>query len=75
MTLEEGILEGISNHIRILEVKIIEVDMEEITEMIIRKEAEVGLGIDNILIIEGAKEGTVDLDQVQEPVLIEIKLN
>ena len=29
--------------------------------MIIMKEAEVGIGIDNIPIIEGMKEGTVDL--------------
>ena len=41
---------------------------KEIIEMIIMKEAEVGLGIDNIPIIEGMKEATVGLDQVQEPV-------
>ena len=40
---------------------------EKIIEMIIMKEAEVGLGIDSILIIpEGMTEVTVDLDQVQE---------
>ena len=37
VTLEEEILEGISNKIRIIEVKIIEVDIEEIIEMIIMK--------------------------------------
>ena len=36
--------------------------------MIIMKEVEVGIGIDNILIIEGMKEATVSLDQVQDPV-------
>ena len=41
--LEEEILEGIFGQIRI-----IEVDIEEIIETIIMKEVEVGLGIDNI---------------------------
>ena len=43
--------------------------------MIIMKEVEVCLGIDNILIIEGMIEVTVHLDQVQEPVPIEIELD
>ena len=64
--LEEKILKEISDQIRITEVKIIEVDTEEITEIIIMKEVEVGLGIDNIPIIEGLIEATVGLDQVQE---------
>ena len=48
---EDGILEGICNQIRIIEVKIIEVDTEETIEMIIMKEVKVGPGIDSILII------------------------
>ena len=58
--LEEETLEGICDQIRI-----IGVDTEEITEMIIMKEAEVGLGIDSIPIIpEGMIEVIVGLDQV-----------
>ena len=38
VSLEEEILEGISDQIRITEVKIIEVDTEELIEMIIMKE-------------------------------------
>ena len=48
--IEEEILEGIYNQIRIIEVKSIAVDTEEIIETIITKEAEVGIGIDNIQI-------------------------
>ena len=59
MTLEGNILEEICNQIII-----IVVDIEEIIEMIIMKEVKVGLGIDNILIIEGMIEATVGLDQV-----------
>ena len=62
--LEEEIAEGISEQIRITEVKIIEVDIDESIEVIIMKEVEVGLGIDNIPIIEAMKEATVGLDQV-----------
>ena len=72
--LEEEILEGISEQIRITEVQIIDVDIEEIIEMIIMKEVEVCLGIGNILIKEGMKEGAVGLYQVQEPVQIKIEL-
>ena len=75
MILEEEILGGISDQIRITQDKIIEVDIEEIIEMIIMTQAKEGLGIDNILIIEGMIEVTVGLDQVQEPVPIEIELD
>ena len=74
MILEEELLKEISEQTRITEVKIIEVDIEEIIEMIIMKEVEVGLGMDTIPIIEGMKEATVGLDQVQELVQIEIEL-
>ena len=58
---------------KILEAKIIEVDIEEIIEMINMKEVEVGLGIDSILtILEGMIEVIVGLDQAQELVPIEI---
>ena len=43
--------------------------------MIIMKEVEGGIGIDNILIIEGMMKATVGLDQVQEPAWIEIELD
>ena len=63
--LEEGILEGMCDQIRIIEVKTIEVDTEENIEMIIMKEVEVDLGIDSIQIIpEGMIEVIVGLDQV-----------
>ena len=75
MILEEESLEEISNQIRVAEVKIIQVDIEEIIEMIIMKKAEVGLGIDNILVIELTTDATVGLDQVQESVPIEIELD
>ena len=72
--LEEKILEGIFGQIRIIEVKIIEVDTEEIKEMIIMEEVEVGPGIDSILImLEGMIEAVGGLDQVQELVPIEIE--
>ena len=71
MNLEKEILEEICDQIRI-----IEVDTDEIIEMIIMKEVEVGLGIDSIMIIiEGMIEATVGLDEVQEPVTIEILLD
>ena len=73
---EEQILEEMCDQIRIIEVKIIEVDREEIIEMIITKEEEVGLGIENIQIIpEGMIEIMVDPDQVRKLVPIEIKLD
>ena len=71
--LEEEILEEIQEQIRITEVKIKEVNINEIIEIIIMKEVEVDLGIHNIQIIEAMKETTVGLDQVQEPVQIEIE--
>ena len=56
---------GICDQIKIIEVKIKEVDIEEIIEMIIMKEVEVGLGIDSTLIIlKGKIEIIVGLDQV-----------
>ena len=59
-----------------MDVKIIEVDTEEIIEIIITKEVEVGLGRDNIQIIpEGMMEVVVALDLVQELVPIEIELD
>ena len=65
--LEEETLEEISNQIGIIEDRIIEADTEEIIEMIIMKEVELGLGTDNIqIILEGMIETTVGLDQVQE---------
>ena len=74
--LQEEISEEICNQIEITEVKIVEVDTEEIIEMIITKEAEVGLGIDSIQIIpEGMIEVIVGLYQVQELVPIEIELD
>ena len=69
MILEEEILEGIFDQI------IIEDKTEKIIEMIIMKKVEVVLGIDNIQIIEGIIEVTVGLDQVQEPVIIQIELD
>ena len=51
-------------------------DVEEIIELIIIKEVEVGLGIDNILImIEGMIKATVGFNQVQGLILIEIGLD
>ena len=51
-------------------------DIEEIIEMIIMREVEVDLGIDNIpVIIEGVIEAIVGLDQVQELVPIEVGLD
>ena len=73
---EEEILEGMCNQIRIIEVKIIVVDIEEIIGMIIMKEVGVGLGKDNIQMIpEGMIEVVLGLDQVQGPVPIEIELD
>ena len=74
--LGEEILEGICNQIGMIEVKIIEVDTEEIIEMIIMKEVEVGLWTGSIpIILEGMIEVIVGLDQVQKLVPIEIELN
>ena len=51
-------------------------DTEEIIEMVITREAEVGVEIDNNQIIpEGMIELVVGLNQVQELVLIEIGLD
>ena len=51
-------------------------ETEEIIEMIIMKEVEVGPGIDNIQITpEGMTEVIVGLDQIQEQVLMEIGLD
>ena len=63
--IEEEILEGICNQIRI-----IKMDTEDIIEMIIMKEVEVGPGKDNIQILtEGMIEVVVGLDHVQELLL------
>ena len=72
MTIEETNIEIC----KIIEVKILEVDTEEIIETIILEEVGVGLETDNIQIIsEGMIEVVVGLEQVQEPVLIEIELD
>ena len=76
VALEEDILEYISDQIIIIEVKIIQVDIEEIIEMIIMKEVEVGPRIDNIPIISGRMiEVTVGVDQIQELAQIEIEVD
>ena len=49
--------------------------IEQIIEMIILNEVEVGLGIDIIQMIEGMIEATVGLDLGQEPLPIEIELD
>ena len=60
-----------------IENRITEEDIEEIIEMIIMKEVEVGLEKDSFQIIsEGMTEAVaVDLDEIQELVLIEIGLD
>ena len=61
---------------KISEIHKIIVDTEEIIEMIVMKEIEVGLEIDNIQIIpEGMTKVTVGLDQVQELVQTGIELD
>ena len=69
MILGEKILE---EH-KIIEVRILDMDIEVIIEMIILEKVEVGLGKDNIqVILRGMIEAVaVGLDQVQEPVLID----
>ena len=75
-TTEMIIEEIISETCKIIEVKILEVDTEGMIEMIILEEVGVGLETDNIQIISrGVTEIVVDLDQVQEPVLIDIELD
>ena len=72
MIMEEIILEIC----KITEVKILEIDTQEIIEMIILKEVGIGLGTDNIQrISEGMLEVVVGLDQVQELGLIKIELD
>ena len=74
--LEEEILEGICSQISFIEVKIIEVDTEEIIETIIMTEVDIGLGIDSIaIILEQMIEVIVGLHQVPELVSIEIELD
>ena len=64
------------DQIRIKEVKIIEVDIKEIIEMIIMKEVGGGLGKDNIQVIpEGMTEVIVGLDHNQQPVPTETELD
>ena len=75
---EDEILERICSQIspvwQITGVKIIEVDIEVVMEMIIVKEVEVALGIDSIpMILEGMIEVIVGLDQAQKLVPIEIE--
>ena len=68
MTLGETILEIC----KVIEVKILEIDIEEIIEMTILEEVEVGLEKDNtqVILIE-VTEVVVGQDQVQELVLTE----
>ena len=74
--LEGESLERICDQIRILEVKIIEVDTEEFIEMILMKEAEVDLGIDSIPIIpERMIEVVKGINQFPDLVPIEIELD
>ena len=73
MTLGETILA----ECKIIEVRILEVDIEVIVEMTILEEVEIGLGKDNIQIsfyriIEAVAVG---LDQFQKPALTEIGLD
>ena len=70
MTSGEEILEG---H-KIIEVKILEVDIVVVIEMTILEEVGVGLRKDNIQVIldRMIEAVAVGLDQVQEPLLIEI---
>ena len=76
ITIEMIIEDTIPEICKIIGVRILEVDTKEIREIITLEEVEVGLEIDNILIIsEGMTEVVVDLDQVQEPVLIELELD
>ena len=76
ITIEMILKEIISEICKIIEVRILEVDTERIIEMIISEEIGVDLGTDNIqVILEGMIEEIVGLDQVQEPVLIEIELD
>ena len=72
MTLGEKILEKC----KIIEVKILEMDIDVIIEMITLEEVEVDLGKDSVQVILGGmiKAVVVDKGQVQEPVLIEIEL-
>ena len=75
ITLELIIEEIISEICRIIEVKVLKVDMEGNIKMIILEELGVGLETGNIqAILEGMIEVVVGLDQVQEPALIGIEL-
>ena len=69
MTSGEKIIKGMQEHIkiRILEDEIIEVDIEETTEMIIMKEVEVGLEKGHIQVIfKGMTEVTATVGQGQD---------
>ena len=72
VTLGEKILE---EH-KIIQVRILEVDIEVTLEMITLVKVEVYLEIDSIQVTLGEmREAVVDLDQAQEWVLIEIELD
>ena len=72
VTLEEEILE----ECKIIEVKILEVDIEVTIEIKISEEGEVDLEKDSIqIILERIIKVVVDQDQVQEAVLIDIGLD
>ena len=75
--LEMTLGEDISEECKIIEVKILEMDIEVTIERKTLEEVEVGLGKDNIrVILEGLiKEVVVDQDQGQELVLIWIGLD
>ena len=80
-TIEEGcnmlIPIGMISWEKIIEVKILEVDMEVIIEMTTLEEVEVGLEKESIrVILEGMTEAVaIGLDQVWEPVLTDIGLH
>ena len=68
--------EEISEEHKIIEARILEVDIEVTLEMTTLEEVEVDLEKDNTQITLGEmREAVVNLDQVQEQVLIEIELD
>ena len=68
MIIEETILEKC----KAIEVKILEVDIEGIIEMIILKEVEVGLGIDNIQVISADMIEAIEVGLDQHLDLVQI---
>ena len=62
---------------RIIEVKMLKVDIKVIIEMTALEEVEVGLGKDNIgvILVEMTEVVAIGQDQVQEPVLTKTELD